>query len=100
MEITVFVTRVEGNGYRASSTAPVPVSVEAPTRDEAVRHLREAVGRMLAGGEVLRMEVGSATRPFAEFGGMFKDDPSFDEWRECIEEHRARKDAEEEARLP
>ena len=74
MEISVYLTRVEGNGYRATSASPVPVSVEAPTRGEALQRAREAALAGLRDGEIVKIEVEAPPHPLARFAGMWKDD--------------------------
>jgi len=37
-------------------------------------------------------EVGSQLHPLAEFAGMFKDDPMFEDWQRAIAEYRRKVD--------
>src|SRR5436309_10120486 len=79
VEIPVLIEPVAGNGYRAKSGEPLPLVAEGTTRDEAMQKLRELMRQQLhAGAEVTALEVpGAAPNPWAEFAGVFKDDPYF-----------------------
>jgi hypothetical protein len=93
MEIPVLVEPVNGNGYRASTGAPLGLSAEAPTRDEALGKLRSLVEERLSSGVVVPFKVEMPIdHPWAKFAGMFKDDPRFDEWQEAIAEYRRKVD--------
>src|SRR5436309_478721 len=97
VEIPVLIEPVAGNGYRAKSGEPLPLSAEGATRDEALRKLRELLQQRLHGGaEVAAVEVPgpAAPNPWVEFAGMFKDDPYFDEVVEIMAENRRKMDAD------
>ena len=56
----VFVRKV--NGHFAATVVGFPeCSVEAPSRDEAITRAREAVGRFVSEGELVKIEVESPT---------------------------------------
>ena len=74
MQIPVLVKRVKGNGKRLL----------------AVRSKIEA--RLKNGMELVGLEVGSQPHPLAEFAGMFKDDPMFEDWQKAIAEYRRKVD--------
>jgi predicted RNase H-like HicB family nuclease len=101
MELPVLIEPVAGNGYRAKSGEPLPLTAEGATREEALRNLRQLVQQRLhTGAEVAALQVPGPppANPWVEFAGMFKDDPYFDEWQEAIAENRRR--ADEEPDLP
>src|SRR2546422_2893574 len=93
MQIPVVVERVKGNGYRARSAEPVAISARGSTREEALAKLREKIDtRLKKGTELIGLEVGSQPHPLAEFAGMFKDDPDFEEVLKIMAENRRRMD--------
>lgn len=98
MAIQVLLEPVANNGYRATSAAPLALSVEAPTREAALEKLKEQLGiRLRAGAELVSVELGAApTNPWLEGAGMFKGDPWLDDWKQSMAEYRRSKDAEPE----
>src|SRR5438132_7447230 len=82
MQIPVLLEPVKGNGYRARGTEPFAVSAKGSTREEALAKLRAKIqSRLKKGMEIVGLEVGPQRPPLAEFAGMFKDDPLFDDWQ-------------------
>lgn len=80
MQVPVLVERVKGNGYRARGKDPFAVSAKGATREEALAKLRAKIETRLKNGtEIVGLEVGQQVHPLAEFAGMFKDDPDFEE---------------------
>ena len=80
MQIPVLVERLKGNGYRARGKEPFAVSARGATREEALAKLRAKIQTRLKNGtEIVGLEVGSQPHPLAEFAGMFKDDPDFED---------------------
>ena len=95
MQVPVLVQRVKGNGYRARGTEPFAVSATGATRKEALAKLRAKIeARLKKGTELVGLEVGAGPHPLAEFAGMFKDDPMFEEVLKIIAENRKRMDAD------
>jgi len=93
MQIPVLVERVKGNGYRARGKEPFAVSAKGATRKEALAKLRAKIeARLKNGAELVGLEVGSHPHPLAEFAGMFKDDPMFDDWQKAIADYRRKVD--------
>ena len=93
MQIPVLVERVKGNGYRARGKDPFAVSAKGATREEALARLRAKIQTRLKNGtEIVGLEVGPQPHPLAEFAGMFKDDPLFDDWQKAIAEYRRQVD--------
>jgi hypothetical protein len=94
MEIAVLVEPVANNGFRAATGEPLRLEAHAPTRDEAIRRLRELIEcRMAAGAEVVAVPIGPAAHPLAAFAGMLKGDPSLEPWKRAMADYRARRDA-------
>lgn len=93
MQIPVLVERVKGNGYRARGKQPFAVSARGATREEALAKLLAKIQtRLKNGSELVGLEVGPQPHPLAQFAGMFKDDPYFDDWQKAIAEYRRQVD--------
>jgi hypothetical protein len=89
MQIPVLVHRVKGTGYRARGNEPFAVSATGATRKEALAKLRAKIeARLKNGAELVGLEDGSKPHPWAEFAGMFKDDPWIDDWVTSMAEYR------------
>ena len=93
MQIPVLVERVKGNGYRARGTEPFAVSAKGATRDEALAKLRAKIQTRLKNGtELVGLEVDPQPHPLAEFAGMFKDDPDFEDVLRIMKDNRKKMD--------
>jgi 2-iminoacetate synthase ThiH len=69
------------------------VSVEAPTRAEALAKLREQLQKRLKNGtELIAVPLTAEEHPLAKFAGMFKDDADFAEVRKIIAANRRKAD--------
>src|SRR5260370_41550586 len=91
MQIPVLVERVKGNGYRARGKDPFAGSAKGAKREEALARLGAKIQTRLKNGtEIVGLEVGP--HPLAEFAGMFKDDPLFDDWQKAIADYRRQVD--------
>jgi hypothetical protein len=91
MQIPVLVERVKGNGYRARGKDPFAVSARGATREEALAKLRAKIqARLKNGTEIVGLEVGPQPHPLAEFAGMFKDDPDFEDVLKIMADNRKR----------
>ncbi len=89
MQIPVLVEPVAGDGYRAQSAEPFAASAKGDTREEALAKLRRKIeGRLKKGKELVGLEVGAPSDPWAPFIGMFKDDPWIDDWVQSMAEYR------------
>lgn len=97
MGIQVLIERVGKGRFRATSGEPSPASVEGRTRDAALAKLKKEVSKRLRNGaELVSVDVGTPGRPhpLAEFAGMFKDDPLFDEVVKHMAENRRRRNSD------
>lgn len=93
MQIPVVVERVKGNGYRARSAEPVAISARGTTRDKALAKLREKIqAKLKNGAELVALEVSPQRHPLAEYAGMFKNDPEFEDVLKIMAENRRRMD--------
>jgi hypothetical protein len=89
MQIPVLVERVKGNGYRARGKDPFAVSARGATREEALAKLRAKIQTRLTNGtEIVGLELGPPPHPLAEFAGMFKDDPLFEDVLKIMADNR------------
>lgn len=89
MEIAVLIEPVPGKGYRARGGEPFALEAEGPTKEEALRKLRELIdSRLEEGAELVSLNVPAGENPWVSFAGMFKDDPLFDDWQATITERR------------
>jgi hypothetical protein len=95
MSIQVLIEPVGNNGFRATTGEPLAVTVEAPTRDEALARLKnQLVARLTNGTELVAVEVDSEPHPWMKFAGMFKNDPQISDWKESMAEYRRAKDSD------
>ena len=94
MSIQVLIERLANNGFRATSGEPIPLTVEAPTRDEALSQLRKRLeARLEKGAELVPLEVASESHPLAEFIGMYSpDDPVVAAWKKSMADYRRKID--------
>jgi len=91
MQINVLVEPLNGEGFRATGSAPFDIVADGSTREEALAHLTDKLmARMSGGAEVVALEVGVPENPWLKMAGMYKDDPLFDDWQEAIREYRDR----------
>ena len=95
MQIPILLEPVANNGYRATSGPPLPLSVEAATRNEAIGKLEQQLrDRLCNGVEVVTAEVPAqpVENPWVKYAGMFKDNPMFDEVLEIMKQNRKKND--------
>jgi predicted RNase H-like HicB family nuclease len=91
MQIPVLVEQVKGNGYRARGKDPFALSARGATREEALAKLRAKIETRLKNGtEIVGLEIGQEAHPLAEFAGMFKDDPDFNDVLKIMADNRKR----------
>ena len=86
MQIPVFIERVAQNGFRARSGEPLAVSVEAPTRAEALAKLESELAARLTGeSQLVAVELPAIKNPWlAIAGSIAADDPLIDEWKQSM----------------
>jgi predicted RNase H-like HicB family nuclease len=95
MQIPILIEPIANNGYRARGAEPFGLCAEASTREEALAKLRDLwQARLSAGAQVVALDVAPHPHPLAEFAGMFKDDPDFQEVLEIMAENRRNMDAD------
>jgi|SRR6516162_1127121 hypothetical protein len=97
MKIPVLIEPIAGNGYRARGVEPLALSAEGPTREAALAKLREQLrAHLQAGIEIVSLELGTESHPYAEFVGMLKDDPLVEAWKRSMAEDRQKIDEKPE----
>jgi hypothetical protein len=95
VQIPVLIEPIDGNGYRARGGEPLPLTAEGPTREAALGRLKEQLqARLRNGAEVVALELTPTPHPFAEFVGMFKDDPMVQEWKKAMADYRQQIDSD------
>lgn len=94
MTIQVLVEPVGNNGYRARSGEPMPMTVEAPTRDEALAVLQQQLQtRLKNGGEIVTLQLASDPHPALAFAGMYNPaDPHIKAWKKAMAAYRRKVD--------
>jgi hypothetical protein len=92
MTIDAYVVPLESGGYRASN-AVVGVTVEAATRDDALRKFRENLEQdRQRGCEIVPVAL-PEEHPLKQFAGIMSGDPIAAEWTKAISEYRLEVDA-------
>jgi hypothetical protein len=104
MQITILIEPIKGGRFRARSGEPLPLSAEADSREEAVRHLEQLlVDRLHNGAELRAVNVpsGEPTPPPLPFpaDNLYETDWVFREMQEAIAENRRLEDEAERRRL-
>lgn len=80
MRIVVAVECIKGNRFRARSNEPFALGATGAIREEALANLRAKIqSRPKNGTEIVAFELHEPIHPLAEFAGMFKDDPDFED---------------------
>jgi len=94
MQIPVLIQQIAGNGYRAKSGEPLPLSAEGATRDEALQKLRELMDQQLQNGtQWAALEVPAVENPWrAMAGSLDPNDPVVQEWKEIMADNRRKID--------
>jgi hypothetical protein len=100
MDVSVIIEPVSGNGYRAIGAGGLSVglSADGATAAQAIERLTELIqSRMNAGATLAELRVGTGTAPWKDDAGYLRDSPSYQAWREAIEEYRRQMDEDPEA---
>jgi hypothetical protein len=99
MQIATLIEPIAGRGFRASTRNPIEISVEAESREAAIRQLQDSVRERLAdGAEIINVEAGMNSNPWIEFAGDLADHPLLEDWKRAMQEYRDQVDREWEAR--
>jgi predicted RNase H-like HicB family nuclease len=88
MQIPVLIEPVANNGFRAKTGEPLPLCADGVTPEEAVRNLRAAFNKQLAGKQLSVLEM-TPENPWLAMAGIFDpDDPLVQEWKNEMLEYR------------
>ena len=77
-----------GKRYRARSSEPFAVTVEADTRDEALGQVTREIEAQMRSREVVYLDVPTARSTVLEAEVIDENDPRMVEYRECLAEVR------------
>jgi hypothetical protein len=91
MQLPVLIEPLSNDSFRATSGEPVPVVVEAPTPDEAMQKVQQAIRTKLeSGARLASIVLTTGEHTWLPFAGMLSsDDPLVQEWIEVMKESRA-----------
>jgi hypothetical protein len=96
VQIPILIEPLEGDRFRARAGAPFELSVEATTKDEAVRLLQARINEQLASGaEIQVLSVETPIPRAALVCGLAKDFPDWDQFLQAVEAFRQQEDAQE-----
>ena len=91
VQILVAIEAVAGNGFRARSGEPFPLTAEGATREEALQKVRDLIrSRLAAGLELVPCELPAGDNPWTAMAGLFHDDPFFETWQQAVADYRRR----------
>lgn len=97
MDFNILVRPVE-NGFIATVTGLPDCTVEASTREEAIRQAEQEAKEWLEKSEVIPLEsIVPPKRSPKDFIGMWADDELFDEFVEAMKQYRAELDTSPDA---
>ena len=96
MDIPILLEPLPADGYRATSLLPTRLSVEAASREEALRQVTRLVHEQLAHSEVVHLNVPLAgeSHPWRSLAGTWKDHPDIDEFDQHLSDYRRQVDAD------
>ncbi len=98
MQVPTLVEPVSGHGFRAMTGSPFDITVEAESRQEAVRQVQETLRqRMALGAEIVTVESGQEPHPWQKFAGGLKDHPLRDVWQKAMSDYRDQAEQEADA---
>lgn len=95
MTLTVLVEKTGHGQFRAVTSQPIALSVEADSAANAVSQLKEAMEHKLSGCEVVELNIRSSQRdhPWLKYAGVWKEHPDFETFQEAVTEYRTDVDA-------
>lgn len=95
LKYDVLLEQVNNNGYSAQLLAWPDYTVQASTREEALKQIRTIILERLAKAEIVTLEIQpeETTHSWLPFAGMWADNPDMEEFREEMERNRSEIDA-------
>lgn len=100
VQTNIRIEKLAAGRVRVTGSEFFPISVEAPTREEAIQQFRDKVADDLAPNvevSTITIDLPDRVHPLLKHAGDMRDDPLFDLWQEAIEEYRKELDVELEA---
>ena len=96
MTYEVLVTKKDDH-FSATVLGLPNCTVEATTRDEAIRRARDAAAAFISEGELVEIEIkpSAPTRSLHDFVGMWADDETFDEFVQAMNIYRQQAETDE-----
>ena len=96
MDIPVLLEALPANGYRATTLTPSRLSVEARSREEALRRVTHLVGQQLAHAELVHLNVAVAgeSHSWHPLAGTWKDHPDVAGFEQHLADYRRQVDAD------
>lgn len=101
MTTPIFVERLPNNGYMARALDFPDCAGRGATKEEAIAQVQTALTQRLAQGEIVYLNVATSQptgNPWIDHAGIFKDDPTWDEFQAAVAAFRREMDEEEEGR--
>jgi predicted RNase H-like HicB family nuclease len=101
MQYQVFVSSQSGSHFVASVVGMPNLTVEGTTEEEAILKAKAALESQLATGKFVTIEVNPNNQPNEtvsqmKYAGIFKDDPTFDDFMEKLAVIRLEANARED----
>jgi len=97
MRVEILLEELDDHGFRASVSRPLPLSADAPSRDEAIAALRRLLASRLANSELLEVDVEvPPMNPLRELCEGWADHPDREEVLENMREYRQQVDLDPE----
>lgn len=97
MQIPVLVEALGQHQFRAEAAAPIALTAEGTSSQEAIENLRLRFEKELsASRQLVMLELSSPKQPpWLKYVGHLKDDPLFDQWQSAIRDYRRQRDEED-----
>jgi predicted RNase H-like HicB family nuclease len=94
MEYTVLIQSKRGGGFKATIPALPKCQSTGATEDEAIANLRTVLSKFLKKTKVTSIQVDENGQqqndPWLAMAGMWRDDPTWDEYQRLIKKYRRR----------
>ena len=103
MQYQIFVQNQADNSFIAAVIGMPDCIAEGQTREDAIANAKAAFQARLAEGEIVTVKIEEPNQtvsgnPWLESFGVFKDDPTFDDFLEKMAEYRHELDGGETAK--
>jgi len=93
MQIPILVDQLpNGRGFRARAGEPLAISAEAPDRSTAISEVVRKLDALVASGQLISVDIGSANPMARLIGTLDMNDPETQKWWRYVEEFRREMD--------